>query len=279
MTAINEQRDSSEMDSAKKPQVPATGAAASYATFMRVKGGISDGALQAAGLPPARDLTYEAYLAAFGPAKATEKDDLDLLRGERAAPVAGKEETPGPPPLGRRLVLAEAPDGSWRIVNDPDRPIYSPPPPRRYVAKTVAMLMGIAVAFVVAALINAVYLRQQQPAVAGQTTDPVIETPDTAAISAAEVPEIDTASGGPADRPSPAAEQRVQAEALPALPALPVEAVATVPIDKPIPPEADMPSKSVPAPSRQVKPADLPKSTPTARQQRLPNSTKPASMP
>lgn len=40
--------------------------ALSYEGYLRVKNGISDSVLMAAGLPPARDLSYEAYLAAFG---------------------------------------------------------------------------------------------------------------------------------------------------------------------------------------------------------------------
>lgn len=291
MTAMNEPRDDLEMDTAERPE-------ASYETFMRVKSGISDGALRAAGLPPARELTYDAYLAAFHAPKTKAQDDLDRLRGERFAPATPKDEQPGPPPLGRRLVLAEAPDGTWRIVNDPDRPIYNPPPRRRYVAKTVAMLMGIAFAFVVAAVVSAVYLRQER-AILGDASEAV---PEISADGPSEAPaalQFDTASGGSAEAPAPPLPTRetkdakdaatpqpeqqdaVQAVTAPAEP-LPVETVATVPVTKPIAPKADMdaelPAAVAPTP-RQVKPAELPKSTPTAKQLRLPSSTKPASAP
>lgn len=55
----------------RRPEVsapPPTDAqsALSYEGYLRVKNGISDSVLMAAGLPPARDLSYEAYVTAFG---------------------------------------------------------------------------------------------------------------------------------------------------------------------------------------------------------------------
>jgi hypothetical protein len=259
-----------------EPPQPAAGRDASYETYLRVKNGVSDAALRAAGLPPAQSLTYDEYLASVGAKNARKDDTLDRLRGSqtpRLEPIA--DPVPGPPPLGRRLVLDEAPDGSWRIAADPhQRPHWNPsrPPGRRVFAKIVGMSMGIAVAFVAAAYLNAVYLRGGRSAmtsaslptaapatanadVAPKVSDPVsitvtdpgaalgLETasgeddhivPDTSWAETAPQPQ--TASGGAA--PSP-----------------PVTA----------------PKK---APTQQVvKPADLPNSTPTATQRRLPNTT------
>ncbi len=234
-----------------------------YATFLRVKGGISDGALRAAGLPPAQELTYDAYRAAFSPKKPPEQDGLGRMRGERPIMSQPTEEPPGPPPLGRRLILDEAPNGSWRIAADPDRYVRVAPP-RRPVAKLVGMLMGIAFAFIAAATVNTIFLRSEPWRLAALPF-PVSTVAERGAASGMEAPasivvteapamlQIDTASGGEGE----------------ALPDTGWSAITPAPVDT----DRKQVRKSDAASGPKAKPLDLPNSTPTATQLRLPSST------
>lgn len=271
-----------------------------YETFLRVRSGISDGALRAAGLPPAQELTYDTYRAAFAPKKGPEQESLDRLRGERPIVSAPREEPPGPPPLGRRLILDEAPDGSWRIAADPDRYVRVTPRRRRPFAKLVGMLMGISVAFVVAAALNAALLHKDRwhlatlpfPSFAAIETGVTTGTAAPASIAVTDPPpalQMDTASGGDRAMPdsdwsatTPPAEAAASRE-MPVAPTVPAPAPALTADDrKPV-------SAAEAIPSRKAKPMDLPSSTPTATQMRLPSwtpttqsgpsTTKPASAP
>jgi hypothetical protein len=265
---------------------------ADYETFLRVRNGISNEALRAAGLPPAQELTFEAYLDAFGPKKPRAQDDLERPRGAdidrlRIAPTvppSAIEEPPAPPPLGRRLILDEAPDGTWRIVADPDTLTRATRPRRaRPLAKLLAMAMGLACAFVIAATLNAVLLHKDHwrlavdPAARPESAETrkgaadrvIIEArtkddkaPSTFVVEPIEGLQINTASGAASEAGAAAADR-----ALKPLPEVDVSTKAAHPVPAP-----------EPTPQR-VAPADLPRSTPTTRQLKLPSSTKPASVP
>jgi hypothetical protein len=257
---------------------------ADYETFLRVRSGISNEALRAAGLPPAHELTYEAYLDAFAPRKPRVADELERLRGAPIPAPSDVEAPPAPPPLGRRLILDEAPDGTWRIVADPDTltPAKRPTRPRP-LAKLLAMAVGIAFAFIVAAALNAVWLHKDRwrlaldPAAHPSSAEKPMEAFGRIVV---EAPIKDDASPSTfMAEPVPALELNTASGA-----ADEVGAVAAQPVLKPLP-EAQVSTRTaheVPAPQpmpQKVAPAELPRSTPTARQLQLPASTKPASVP
>jgi len=257
------------------PPQAAGGRDASYETYLRVKNGVSDAALRAAGLPPAQALTYDEYLASVA-GKGERKDDrLERLRGSHPVQLEPAPDlAPGPPPLGRRLVLDEAPDGSWRIATDPQqRPRWgaSRPPGRRLFAKIVGMSMGISVAFVAAAYVNAVYLLDG-PSAMTRASPPTATTPaqadaapkgtDPVTITVTDPSTalgLDTASGdeGHILPDTSWAETSPQTQ-----PASERNGVL---------PKTETAEKNMPP--QKAKPVDLPSSTPAATQQRLPNST------